>query len=108
MKKRLTQADEQASAVIRTINLTMAYAGRVTVNQLNLAVLPGEIYGFLGPNGAGKTTTIRMILGLLQPTSGGVELFGNPAGRDVAALRRRLGVVGEQTFLYDDLTAVEY
>ncbi|HZQ09140.1 MAG TPA: ABC transporter ATP-binding protein [Anaerolineae bacterium] len=98
----------ETPAVIRTVNLTKSYDGRVTVNKLNLKVLPGEIYGFLGPNGAGKTTTIRMLVGLLPPTSGHVEFFGHPADRELVQIRRRLGVVGEYSFVYDDMTALEY
>jgi ABC-type multidrug transport system ATPase subunit len=95
-------------AVMRTVGLTKVYHGRTVVNQVNLTVRPGEIYGFLGPNGAGKTTTIRMILGLVPPTHGQVEMFGQRVGHDHSELRQRVGVVGEQSFLYDDITARDY
>ena len=99
---------ESRSTVVRTHDLTKEFDGRTVVNGTNLVVRPGEVYGFLGPNGAGKTTTIRMILGLLRPTSGSVELFGVDSMQGGAGLRRRLGVVGEVSFLYDDMTALEY
>jgi ABC-2 type transport system ATP-binding protein len=103
-----THHNDIAETVIRTNDLTKVYDGRPVVNKVNLVVRPGEIYGFLGPNGAGKTTTIRMILGLLQPTSGTVELFGHDVRHSGSELRGRLGVAGEQPFLYDDMTALEY
>ncbi len=101
------EASEHPPTVIRTVGLTKLYQRRTVVNALDLDVRPGEIYGFLGPNGAGKTTTIRMLLGLMRPSSGSIELFGQHVGHDPATLRR-VGVVSEQPFLYDDMTAVEY
>ncbi len=65
---------------VDTDELTKQYGEHVAVDRMNLTVLPGEIYGFLGPNGAGKTTTLRMLLGLVRPTSGSVRLFGRPPG----------------------------
>jgi ABC-2 type transport system ATP-binding protein len=94
--------------IIRTEGLTKVYGGRTTVNRLNLTVRRGEIYGFLGPNGAGKTTTIRMILGLIPPTSGSIELLGKKVTRETSDVHRKVGVVGELSFLYDDMTALEY
>ena len=61
---------------LRTINLSKRYGTRLAVDQLNLEVRRGEVFGFLGPNGAGKTTTIRMLLGLIAPTEGSVEISG--------------------------------
>ncbi|PRX43409.1 ABC-2 type transport system ATP-binding protein [Prauserella shujinwangii] len=75
---------------VETHGLGKRYGGTVAVRDLDLTVRPGEVYGFLGPNGAGKTTTLRMLLGLIRPTSGGVRLFGAPPGpgslRHVGAL----------------------
>ena len=65
-----------AVAAIRTSGLTKRYDETVALDGLDLAVEPGEVYGYLGPNGAGKTTTIRLLLGLLRPTGGRAELFG--------------------------------
>jgi ABC-2 type transport system ATP-binding protein len=96
-------------AVLRTTNLAKHYGKSViAVADLSLTLRPGEIYGFLGPNGAGKTTTILMLLGIEQPTSGQIELFGKPYPLDPYSVKRRIGVVSEQQYLYDDLTAWEY
>jgi ABC-2 type transport system ATP-binding protein len=73
---------------------------------LSLTVQPGEIYGFLGPNGAGKTTTLKILMGLMRPTSGKIEVLGQPAG-DVA-VRRRIGFLPESPYFYDYLTAEEF
>ena len=70
-----------AGAVIETVNLGKVYGGRVTaVQELNLSIRQGEVYGLLGPNGAGKTTTLRMLLGLVRPTSGSGSVMGLPLG----------------------------
>ena len=94
--------------LIRAEHLAKHYGSVHAVRDLNLAVRPGEIYGFLGPNGAGKTTTLLMLLGIERPTAGRLELFGQPAPVDPFAVKRRLGVVGESQYLYDDLSAWEY
>lgn len=82
--------------MLRTENLSKSYDSTVAVHDLNLNIAAGEIYGFLGPNGAGKTTTIRLLLGLLQPTSGRVFLFDDPITDDIISLKRRIGVVAEE------------
>ena len=66
---------------VETTALTKRYDRILAVDDLGLAVEPGEVYGFLGPNGAGKTTTLRMLLGLVRPTSGTLRVFGRPPGR---------------------------
>src|ERR1700746_1597412 len=71
-----TGAARSDEVALRTVKLTKRYGERLAVNDLNLEVRRGEIFGFLGPNGAGKTTTIRMALGLIAPTSGSVEVLG--------------------------------
>lgn len=88
--------------------LVKQYDGRVVVNELDLHVRQGEIYGFLGPNGAGKSTTIKMILGLLPPTRGSVMLFGRTLARDYVGIKRRIGVVGEVQHFYGEMTGLEY
>jgi ABC-2 type transport system ATP-binding protein len=93
-----------ADAALRTRNLTKAYGQRAAVRQLNLAVRRGEIFGFLGPNGAGKTTTIRMLLGLITPTSGAVEAFGQPVATRRATVLPRIGALVETPALYPYLT----
>lgn len=81
--------------ILETFNLSKQY-GRVTaVDQVNLAIRPGEIFGFLGPNGAGKTTTIGMALGLVEPSGGHVQIFGQTVSpRQTAPLRRVGSLVG--------------
>jgi ABC-2 type transport system ATP-binding protein len=76
---------------IHTERLTKVYGRRPGVLDLDLEVLPGEIFGFIGPNGAGKTTTIRLLLDLLHPTSGSVTVLGLDAHRDSVAVRRSIG-----------------
>jgi ABC-2 type transport system ATP-binding protein len=98
--------------VLHTQRLTKAYGKRLAVNNLNLDVMRGEIFGFLGPNGAGKTTTIRMLLNLMKPTSGEIELFGQQLHRYASRLLPRVGALIEQpafqSYLtgYDNLIAV--
>jgi ABC-2 type transport system ATP-binding protein len=75
------------------------------LDALTVSVEPGEVFGFLGPNGAGKTTTLKLLMGLVFPTSGRAELLGRPAGdRDV---KRRIGYLPENPYFYDHLTAEE-
>lgn len=68
------------SLPVQTTALSKRYGDLIALDALDLSVQPGEIYGFLGPNGAGKTTALRMLLGLIRPTSGSVTVFGNPPG----------------------------
>ena len=88
--------------LVRTDRLTKRYGARVAVDAVDLTVRRGEVYGFLGPNGAGKTTTLRMVLGLVRPTSGTVQVLGRPAGRpEVTA---RLGALVEGPGFYPYLS----
>jgi len=82
--------------MIRTERLTRRYANHVAVDSLDLDVRRGEIYGFLGPNGAGKTTTIHMLLGLIEPSSGTLDVFGERITPGMFAYRQRIGVVAEE------------
>jgi ABC-2 type transport system ATP-binding protein len=91
--------------VIETRSLCRRFGGTAAVEDLEIAVPGGCVYGFLGPNGAGKTTTIRMLLGLLRPTSGSVRLFGEPGGD--RRLLRRIGALVESPSLYPHLTGEE-
>ena len=86
------------SSVLAARGLTKRYGSFTAVHPLDLAVEQGEIYGFIGPNGAGKTTTIRMVLGLISPTAGSIEMFGEPLGPDRGALRRVGALVEEPAF----------
>jgi len=86
--------------ILRTDGLCKQFGGVTAVNEVDLSVSEGEIFGFLGPNGAGKTTTIGMILGLIQPTAGTISIFGQPLtpGRN-SALRRVGSLVGAPTLV---------
>lgn len=93
--------------ILSTINLSKRYGSQQVVDQVNLNVREGEIYGFLGRNGAGKTTTIRMLLGLIRPTGGEVELFGDKLLPGRMEMLRRIGSMVETPGFYGNLTARE-
>jgi ABC-2 type transport system ATP-binding protein len=95
-------------SAIRTTALTKRFrGGQVAVDGLDLVVPEGAVYGFLGPNGSGKTTTIRMVLGLVAPTSGSVELLGCPMPERSAAALPRVGALIEGPACYPFLTGAE-
>jgi ABC-2 type transport system ATP-binding protein len=98
------------NAVIETIDLTREFGRVRAVDRLSLNVQAGCFYGFLGPNGAGKSTTIKMLTGLLAPTSGTIRILGQDTSDPHNALevKRRIGVVPENLALFDNLTAREY
>src|SRR5260370_2538772 len=87
---------------IRTRGLRKVFGGKVAVRRLTLEVARGEVFGFLGPNGAGKSTSVKMLLGLVSPTSGEAEILGQPVG-DVKT-RSRGGFLPEHFRFYDWLT----
>jgi ABC-2 type transport system ATP-binding protein len=93
--------------VIELDRLSKHYGEFVAVKELSLAVPAGEIFGFLGPNGAGKTTTIRMMMGLLRPSSGTIRLCGHDLAKEPLAAKRHCGFVPDRPFLYEKLTAIE-
>lgn len=94
--------------IIKTSQLTKVYGGgQRSVDEINLAVRQGEIYGFLGRNGAGKTTTIRMLLGLVKPTYGDIEIFGEKLQTSRSTILRRIGSIVEVPGFYENLTARE-
>ncbi|MCR8845174.1 ABC transporter ATP-binding protein [Paenibacillus sp. SC116] len=95
------------SAVIRTTNLTKQYGTQKAVDNLQLNVKQGQIYGFLGRNGAGKTTTIRMLLGLVKPTEGQIEIFGENLCKHQKEILRRIGSMVEHSGFYENLTGSE-
>lgn len=95
------------SAIIKTTNLTKIYGKQKSVDNLNITVNQGEIYGFIGRNGAGKTTTIRMLLGLIKPTSGKIEIFGEDFSNNQKEILRRIGSIVEVPGFYENLTAKE-
>jgi ABC-2 type transport system ATP-binding protein len=92
---------------IRTTRLTKSYGLHRGVVDIDLEVQPGEVFGYLGPDGAGKTTTIRLLLDLIQPTSGRIELLGLDSRRDGITIRRRLGYLPTELDLYGRLTGIE-
>ncbi|HEY1410373.1 MAG TPA: ABC transporter ATP-binding protein [Promineifilum sp.] len=91
--------------MIRTENLTRAFGDYVAVDRLTLEIASGEVFGFLGPNGAGKTTTIRMLTGLIAPTSGSASVLEYEVGRDDDRIRRNVGILTETPGMYDRLSA---
>ena len=96
------------SPAIAVRGLYKTYGDKHAVNGLNLSVPRGCFYGFLGPNGAGKTTTIRMLMGLIPPSSGEIEILGFQMSRQSLEIRRRLGLVPDDTLLFDHLTGGEF
>ena len=92
--------------MIEVKNLTKIFKGKTVLNNVSLQVNDGEIFGYLGPNGAGKTTTVRLLLGLLKPTSGEALVWGQPLG-DHPELRKQVGVVLETDGLYERLSAYD-
>jgi len=91
--------------MIRIEGLSKRFGSTVAVENLWLEIAPGELFGFLGPNGAGKTTTIRMLTGLISPSSGRAWVAGHPLGEDDTELRRQVGILTEAPGLYDTLSA---
>jgi ABC-2 type transport system ATP-binding protein len=99
--------NESADTAIRTQGLRKQFGDLVAVERLDLAVQRGEIFGLLGANGSGKTTTIRMLTGLLEPTSGRAWVAGIDVVAEPETVRRRIGYMSQRYGLYDDLTAEE-
>jgi len=91
--------------MIHTKGLTKQFGELVAVDRLSLDVAPGEVFGFLGPNGAGKTTTIRMLTGLISPTTGSAQVAGYDVTTQGYELRKRVGILTESPGLYDRLSA---
>ncbi|MCR4393246.1 MAG: ATP-binding cassette domain-containing protein [Dehalococcoidales bacterium] len=91
MVEIINKSNSPNNVVLRTVNLCKNFGKLEAVKNLNFELRRGEVFGFLGPNGAGKSTTVGMILGLIQPTSGSIELFGTKQGSSHwPALRRFL------------------
>jgi ABC-2 type transport system ATP-binding protein len=93
---------------IVTEHLTRQFGGLTAVDHIDLQVTAGQFFGFLGPNGAGKSTTIKMLTGLLAPTSGRMQLLGIDFSANPAAVKRQIGVVPEGMGLFERLTGIEY
>ena len=93
---------------IQVQNLRKIYGDKAAVDGLSLTVPRGCFFGFLGPNGAGKTTTIKMLMGLAAPTSGSIELLGLPMPEQALAIKQRIGLVPDESLLFDHLTGGEF
>jgi len=94
--------------MLQVRNLTKCFAAIAAVEDVSFAALPGTVTGYLGPNGSGKSTTMKMITGLMEPTSGSVLFNGIPISHDLQAFKQRLGYVPEEPHLYTHLTGFEY
>jgi ABC-2 type transport system ATP-binding protein len=94
--------------MITLTHLTKRYGSFTAVNGINLEVPRGELFGFLGPNGAGKTTTLRMIAGILRPTSGRIEIGGIDLAANPVEAKHRLGFIPDRPFIYEKLTGAEF
>src|SRR5260370_7888340 len=88
--------------------LTKRYAGIPVVDHVSFSIEPGEILGYVGPNGAGKSTTVKMLTGLVEPTSGHIYFHGREIRDDLKAYQRRIGYVPEEPHLYPHLSGLEY
>lgn len=93
---------------ISTEALTRRFGDLLAVDNVNLSVAPGQFFGFLGPNGAGKSTTIKMLTGLLAPTSGRIQILGADMASNPVEVKRQIGVVPEGMALFGRLTGSEY
>jgi len=94
--------------MIELKELTKYYDRTLAVKALNLSIPKGEIFGFIGPNGAGKTTTIRMMGGILAPSSGAVLIDGQSLAEHPVAVKRKIGFIPDRPFLYEKLTGWEF
>jgi ABC-2 type transport system ATP-binding protein len=92
---------------VETRALRKSFGPHVAVQSLDLAIGRGEVFGLLGPNGSGKTTTIRMLCGLMEPTSGEASVIGLDVRTQAEQIRRRIGYMSQRFGLYDDMTIVE-
>jgi ABC-2 type transport system ATP-binding protein len=97
-----------APSAISVRDLRKIYGNKAAVDGLNLEVPRGSFFGFLGPNGAGKSTTIRMLTGLIPPNSGEIELLGLRMPEHEIAIKKRIGLVPDESLLFDRLTGAEY
>ena len=97
-----------APAVIEIHNLRKVYGNKAAVDGLTFSVPAGCFFGFLGPNGAGKTTTIKMLMGLAPPTEGSIELFGLPMPERAMEIKQQIGLVPDESLLFDHLTGGEF
>ena len=94
--------------MIRMEKLCKSYGRFEAVRELDLRVERGEVFGFLGPNGAGKTTTMKMMVGLIRPTSGRIEIAGMDVLRHPIETKKLIGYIPDRPYIYEKLTAEEF
>lgn len=99
------QEEYKVDYIMETVGLRKSYKGNVVVNDVNIHVLKGAIYGFVGPNGAGKSTVMKMILNLIQPEAGEVQLFGEKVTEQSYEVFKRVGSIIENPYFYEKMTA---
>lgn len=99
-------ADSAPAISVRDLRKT--YGSKAALDGLNLTVERGSFFGFLGPNGAGKSTTIRILTGLIPPSSGAIEVLGLRMPQDELAIKRKIGLVPDESMLFDRLTGLEF
>ncbi|HEX4998633.1 MAG TPA: ABC transporter ATP-binding protein [Terriglobia bacterium] len=104
MEAPVSEPAPAADFVLRARGISLAYGKVKAVDNLNLSVRSGQVYGFLGRNGAGKTTTIRAMMGIVRPDAGAIEMFGETARRTTIAQKRRIGYVSQGQFFYPWMT----
>lgn len=94
--------------MIKTFNLTKKFGQLVVVDNLNLEIKKGEIFGFIGPNGAGKTTTIKMLTGILAPTAGKIEIGGFDIQKEPVKTKQIIGYIPDDPYVYPELSGREF
>src|SRR2546421_5901005 len=99
---------DSSSPAISVLDLRKVYGNKAAVDGLSLTVPRGCFFGFLGPNGAGKSTTIRMLTGLIPPTAGSIKLLGLPMPDKELEIKKRIGLVPDESLLFDRLTGGEF
>src|ERR1700736_2908796 len=102
-----TSPCERPAMLLRTEHLTKHYGRRRALDDLNLEVAPGEVFGLLGPNGSGKSTALRLLLGFLRPTAGKATIAGHDCWRESVAARRHVAYLPGELRLYDNMTGRE-
>ena len=95
-------------SIIKTVNLTKSYGKSRGIEDVNLSVNRGDIFGFLGPNGAGKSTTIRTLLDFIRPTSGSASIFGLDCQKDTVQIKKRIGYIPGDFGLYGNMSGWKF
>ena len=103
-KKQVTSISDSSKSMVKVTNLVKSFGPVVAVNDISFEVKSGEIFGLLGPNGAGKTTTVKLLLGLLSPDQGEIEVFGLHPEKDEILIKQNIGYVSEEPLIYKSMT----